>query len=230
MSILRKYKLKLPAMKALMLMVCIILSIQCKSQFLTIDTATTNLDTLIMQARNIMYSLSFAIRKNIMRDDPLIIKADTSKKGMSAEFRPNTMQQLKPYPPLDTLGRFYKKEYFLISKIVYEIVFIKKECSRKERIQALATFIHEIVHYLQASYLFEYGDKEIKTRGELKTNMMLSVELEAYSVDSYFILNFLNKDKLRSILKIKANKKQRAKLLINAANKEVYPNMKPVFP
>lgn len=180
-------------------------------------------DSLKYVTQKIMSELKISIRKNIDKDDPLIIGTYTSiyptaKYGQKA-ITPYIFSQKK----IDTFNRWYIEPSIFISNVIDSALKNKKD--KNLYINSLSTIIHELVHFFQVSYVSENEYIE-GTLENWNNHVTQPIELEAYSVEAYFYLSVFYKKELNIIMNEKMSDFERKKKLYNKAYQLKNPNEK----
>ena len=169
--------------------------------------------------------LKIAIRPNLYRDSP--VQTTVNKGSSTGSDALNSNFVIKD--TTDVIGglsdtfRYYLQPIIIVGPLAYKIVTKQIDTNKLMYYEAMSILIHEFTHDIQITNVLDHhppvGDDSVKMRNY----MSQSDELESYAVQSYYLLENLNKKQLRMIMSIDIDSKTRMKMLINAYYKIVYP-------
>lgn len=178
----------------LIIAVMLLTSIKAISQKSGIGSA--KISFYISETKDAMKALNINIRQNILLDSPLLILVDSSFVSLKARF-----EAQKGHFPLggDTALRFYADPKIYLSKTLDSVLVNQKHLKNDFRIIAASILVHELVHYLQATYV---KPQVINGRQLSNAEYFYSPpEYEAWLVQCYYFMKKHNPNAFRTLLK-----------------------------
>jgi len=170
-----------------------------------------------------MKKLNIPIRSNVGKDDTLQISIYPSKFTTADYGQKMIFPYIQSKKSIDTVNRWYKEPTISISNSIDSA--IKYRVGYKYYINSLSSIIHELVHYYQLSYIDE-SEYLQPTNQNFQQHLKQSIELEAYSTESYFYLSKFYINDLKKIMRMNVNDFEKRKALCNKANEIKFPNKK----
>jgi len=192
-----------------------------------------NIDDLTYMTKEIMNRLGIKIRPNVYLDDPISFTFDDFKN--KGNIGANFVVTNAIYPNDSASLRFYKKPEIVMKKFFYERLKkgIKKDTSNYFfYILGINIIIHELTHYLQLTYpSTEYADSlDFSTLEKRREYIKRPSEFEAYAVGYYYFLYYFRRPLLERIVISDLKNVIKMKIIINEADKLMYPASGEIFP
>jgi len=173
----------------------------------------------------IMDKIHIKVRPSHEKDDPIEFHI-MNKFRPFIRFHPTTAVLRNTN---DTAMRIYTNPSIEINDIDYRIMIKITDTSYIGYISTYSSIIHEVTHYLQATYIGPDYTLPIDSASRQKY-IRIPGEFEAFSVQSYYLLNYIDPKRLKKIIKRKVSDKRRMELLINAYTRILYPWRKTDYP
>lgn len=192
---------------------------------MTYKKIDNDINILKKQTIDIMNRLEIPIRKNHIKDDSLILTVYKSSLITANYGQEAIFPYIKSKKSIDTLNRIYKKPFIALSSVLYDIMIYKKDTSKIVIVKALGSVVHELTHYFQLTFVDEKNYIHGNINNQVQ-HITQPIEFEAYAVDAYYYLFFIDKKSLKQILKRNNDKIKLYKELINKQWQIQYPNDK----
>ena len=203
------------------------------SPIIKINRANHTVESVEIETRKIMHTLKLPIRIPFSKEDSLKIVFDDAAINLTAQFHYSGIKCKVHNGILDTGSMTYIQPTIELSPSLYKIYNRIIDTSFKVSIKAEATIVHEFTHFLQASYAdsatYVNPPDNFNDSFHLRRHYEQSTELQAYAVQSYYALSFINRKELKKIIRTKTDMNEKYRLLFNAYDHEFYPWRKPVF-
>jgi hypothetical protein len=167
----------------------------------------------------IMNKLNIKVRGTLLRDDSINLTVDPKVLHFNAFFRFEQIVFLGQ--PLNMEYRWYKKPQIIIPLTIDSVITLKKDTNKISYIKAASTIIHELTHFLQATWTENYFQANLES--EMGKYILQKIELEAYAVGAYYFLYHYNRKRLKKIMKMKEDDFTKKKRLINTYYNTLYP-------
>lgn len=185
--------------------------------------------SIVKNTISIFNKLNIPIRTTLLEDSPIQIIQNDSIDMFNAAFHlGNYYKDIINY---GTDSAYLTNPYIVVSPILYKVLFEKKDTTKNGIINAYASIVHEISHYLFTAFKYKnYFSPQKTDRDEMEKYIGQQYELFAFSVESYYYYQRVDKKFLRRLIKSSTIQEYILKALAAFRYKERYPWRDPIFP
>jgi len=177
---------------------------------------------LLLEARDIMNILKIKVRSTLRFDGQIELSIKKGSHYLDASFNNNFGNDfLAEYD----VNRVYKAPFLIITELCLNISNKTKDTTVFYYTRARETIVHELTHYLQASF----DMTKVDPKSNLKGYISEPTEFEAFSVGAYYFLQHTNKNELTRIMGLNIGLTDKCKILINTFYKLIYPRIDYIF-
>lgn len=194
------------------------------THYLKAGNACNDISVLKSQTVDIMHRLNFPVRRNIMKDDSLVITVFDGR-FMTCSYSQYSVRPFDKLKGVDTNLRWYIKPKIAMSSILDSIYRRKRDTSQFIYIKALGSIVHELAHYLQNEWVSDEGYITFGWKNP-KAYFLQPVEFQAYAIEGYYVLNFTDRQDLQRIMGCKkCTLKKKREMLAAECIKVEYPGL-----
>jgi len=198
-------------------------------QIKRINNINVSLKNLISETSKIMDILHISKRVNLKKDSPSInVLIDSTVLPFNAFFGGLHKNERGVITPSGNHAlRYYRYPAIRMNPLLHLIVSKKKDTTAFVRLKAISIFVHELVHYLQATWWVH--NITVTSYDQMESYISQPDEFEAYGAEAYFLLKYYNEKLLSSIMYSKNTQETKMKLLIKSYYSTVYPWRAKIF-
>lgn len=169
---------------------------------------------IIADTKSVMRELKIEIRKNINRDDILLMKVDSTYPPFNSNFTADIDTTMgSKFITYHYDLRQYNNPCIFVSPLLVPIIKKQIDTTNLIHIKAVSCLVHELTHYFQVTSDSSYT--EPTNDSMMKEYMYRPTEFEAFTVQAYFFLKKYDSEKLKKILKSTNPTRGQRELLIN---------------